>query len=76
MKWSLLKQNKCPKCENDFMQGLETIPAPVTDRTQPNNKMLMHPCGFKIRERRYSQIVNSQITAGIEERLNKEFADS
>lgn len=69
MNWKLLKENKCPKCEKDLISGLET------QIMKNGDKLLLHPCGFKIRERRYSEIVNNQVTANIEDRLNKEFED-
>lgn len=65
MKWSNLKKNKCPQCDKDFMIGL--IRAPFI-----NNPLLQHPCGFKIRERRYSQIVTSQVTKELEKQLEEE----
>lgn len=69
MKWSNLKINKCPQCDKDFMLGLTTIPNPDPIKGQ----LLLHKCGFKISERRYTQIVSSQITAGLEKELEGEY---
>jgi hypothetical protein len=65
MKWSNLKQNKCPKCDKDFMIGLKQEGRSLCT-------IFIHPCGFKIRELRWSQIVNNQITQDLEDKWNKE----
>lgn len=69
MKWSNLKQNNCPKCDKDLMRGVEQ------QITRNGDKILLHPCGFKIRENRMMQIVSSQITTGLEEKLDKEYGE-
>lgn len=62
MKWVNLKQNKCPKC------GADLATAYI-----PDTRIFECSCGFKIRELRFSQIVNSQITAGLEKSLDDEY---
>lgn len=62
MKWSNLKKNKCPKCNKDFTWG-----------GFENPKIITCGCGFAIREKRFSEIVNSQINAQIEEELEDEY---
>ena len=62
MKWSNLKQNKCPKCDKAF--GFPAF---------QKNGFIQCDCGFIIREKRYSEIVSSQINQNIEDRLNAEF---
>lgn len=68
LKWSNLKINKCPNCGKDFVTGLTTVP-------KNGQQLLIHKCGFKIYERRYSQIVNSQVTADLERKLIEEQED-
>lgn len=67
MKWQNLKQNKCPKCERDIWRGLE-----VSDIIGTFDRMMRHSCGFQIRESKYRQIVNSQITAELEKKWDAE----
>lgn len=62
MKWINLKQNKCPKCDKDFSYS-----------SFQQKGLITCSCGFAIREVRYSQIVNSQVTQDIEDRLNREY---
>lgn len=62
MKWSNLKKNKCPKCDKDFTWG-----------SFENPSIIICGCGFAIREKRFSEIVSSQINQNIEDRLNEEF---
>lgn len=50
------------------MLDLMTVPS----GDQMVGQLFIHGCGFRIRERRYSQIVNSQITAHLEEQLQRE----
>ena len=76
MNWKLLKENKCPQCEKDFAFNLVTI---INYRRTPDDKpvtMHMHGCGFKISERRYAQIVNSQVTASLEKEWEKEMQEN
>lgn len=61
MIWSNLKINKCPKCNRDFVKGLET-----QILANGRDKMLVHYCGFQIRESRYSQIVTSQVIVDLD----------
>lgn len=73
MKWINLKLNICPKCNKDFTKGLmqETRGDFLSDK--PAELFLWHKgCGFTIREKRYKQIVVSQITADLERRLEQE----
>lgn len=63
MKWSNLKQNKCPKCDKSIYG------AGVKDTGQ----MIIHPCGFYISYKRFSKIVNTQINQDIEDKLDEEF---
>ena len=61
MKWFNLKRNKCPKCNKDFLDGLVTVVG-----------VLIHePCGFKIRESRYQEIVSSMVKKDVD----REFVD-
>lgn len=55
MNWNNLQLNKCPNCDKDFVFGLATYPS------KEYGQVLTHPCGFKISERRYSQIVSNQV---------------
>jgi hypothetical protein len=64
--WNNLKMNFCPNCDKDFV-GATRI------ENTPQDKILIHKCGFKIRERVFSRIVNSMITKELEESLNKEY---
>lgn len=66
MKWSNLKENKCPKCNKDLMDGGSR------SINEKNEKILNHVCGFKIRESRMTQIVTSQITAQLEAEMDSE----
>lgn len=60
MKWFNLKDNKCPKCGKDFTKGLETYN--FLENTI-EIKVLSHPCGFKISEQRYKEIVSSMLSS-------------
>ena len=64
LNWYNLKKNKCPKCNKDFAFDLTAL-----------DGMLIHKCQFRIREIRYSQIVNSQITSELEKKLLEEQED-
>jgi hypothetical protein len=65
MKWSNLKKNACPKCDKDWAYDIvEAIISGVS--------YLKHGCGFMIRQARYSQIVNSQVTTDLERKLQQE----
>jgi len=62
MNWFNLKKNKCPKCDRDFINGLVTVAG-----------MLIHePCGFKIRESRYQEIVSSMVNKDMDKWLDEE----
>ena len=50
MKWWNLKNNKCPKCNKDFVMGLTVV-----------GDLYAHECGFKIRKQRYEEIVNDML---------------
>jgi hypothetical protein len=57
LKWYLLKQNKCPQCGDDF------------DINNVNsNLMIWCPCGFRISEDRYKQIVTEMVNKEIDNR--------
>lgn len=63
MKWYLLKENKCPKCEKDLMDGLD-----IQERYDKNRvlyKLLIHPCEFMIKESTFQKITSSQITENL-----------
>lgn len=60
MKWHNLKNNRCPKCNIDFLKGLT-----VESNNQPT--MFTHKCGFKISEQKY---------LGITTKLNNENINS
>lgn len=60
MKWYNLLKNKCPKCNKDFMKGLK-----VESNMQPST--FHHPCGFKITEQRYKEIVADMTIKNINE---------
>jgi len=61
MKWYNLKQNKCPKCDK-----------PIASYHFYPGEIVKYPCGFTIRVKKWSEIVNSQITKDLEDKLNKE----
>jgi len=61
MKWFNLKQNKCPQCDKLFGFLSFNVKGLVTC-----------PCGFKIRENRYTEIVNSQITRDLEKKWDED----
>lgn len=63
MKWKNLKQNKCPKCDKAF--GLPAFALKGYIQCSKG-------CGFIIREKRYSEIVNSQINAALEQKWDDE----
>lgn len=65
MKWFNLKKNKCPQCDKVFGFSSFRVKGLVTC-----------DCGFKIRESRYSEIVNSQITKDLENKWNNEFEEN
>lgn len=54
MKWINLKNNKCPQCNKDFMKGMAFV-----------NSTFYHPCGFRILETRYKEIVESIVVRGL-----------
>lgn len=61
MNWNNLKQNKCPSCDKPFKYS-----------SFQQKGFITCSCGFTIREKRYSEIVNSQITKDLEDKWNKE----
>ena len=61
LNWHAMKFNICPKCGKDFARGLTTLSGYA-------DQMMVHPCGFKIRESKYRKIVSGQITREIEEK--------
>lgn len=66
LEWRRLKQNECPKCkktwgDNEFTKEVGYVSC---------------SCGFRISIRRLSEIVNSQVTKGLEEKWNREQEES
>lgn len=61
MNWLNLKQNKCPKCFKEI-SGYHFFPGNI----------MKHPCGFTISVKRFSEIVNNQVTAGLNEKYEEE----
>lgn len=57
MKWQNLKNNKCPQCGKDVIK----YPFNYT----PFNDMLEHPCGFKISQKRFSEIVSGMVSGNL-----------
>ena len=57
MKWSNLKQNKCPQCDK-LIAGYHFFPGNI----------VKHPCGFVISVKRWSEILNSQVNEEIDEK--------
>lgn len=55
MKWSNLKENKCPKCNKDWVFDLEL-----------RDGIMAHTCGFKIRESKYKEILSDRVNADID----------
>lgn len=66
MNWQNLKINKCPKCNADF--GYLAYSEP--------NFITCPKCKFRISHKRFSELVNAQVTADIEERLDREYEDT
>lgn len=64
LNWHKLKSNRCPKCNKDFVKGLEITEGGKIYHMiagDMSDKMMHHPCGFMITESRYKEIVESQI---------------
>lgn len=64
LKWSNLKISRCPKCNRDFLKGLEITEGGTLDSMESGDmtgKMMMHPCGFMITEQRYLEIVSGMV---------------
>ncbi len=61
MKWSNLQKNTCPQCDKKFGYSSFQVPGLITC-----------DCGFKIREKRYAEIVNSRITSLLESKWDQE----
>ena len=68
MKWNNLKNNKCPQCNKDFMKGLETKKINSSEMSALSNAggnitainvLMVHPCGFKITDQSYKEIVSN-----------------
>jgi len=58
MKWQMLKKNRCPQCMKDlaWSQGFEDL----------ENHFSCN-CGFKISEKRFREIVDSQINEELQD---------
>lgn len=61
LNWWNLKKNRCPQCGKDWAFDLTAV-----------DGILAHGCGFKIRESRYKEIVNNQVSADLEAQLEAE----
>ncbi len=72
LNWKNLKENKCPQCDRDFTVGMSMEFRQDFLSEKPAEKFITHKCGFAVSERQYSQVVNSQITAELEEKWNNE----
>jgi len=66
MNWQNLKKNKCPQCNKDVVR--------YPFNYVPFKDMLEHPCGFKITQKRFSQIVSGMVEEDLSthERVDKE----
>jgi len=62
MKWKNLKENKCPQCDKSF--GYKAFSQRLG--------YIVCDCGFKISNKRFSEIVNSQVNQDIEKELENE----
>ena len=62
MKWSNLKINKCPQCDKPF----DAMSFSSTGRISCFN------CHYIISQKRFSEIVNSQIMANLERKWDEE----
>ncbi len=62
LKWRNLKENKCPKCDEDL--------APVYDES---TDMFVSKCGFKITQTKFLSITRNMITQELEDKWNKEY---
>lgn len=63
MNWDNLKENKCPQCGKDFVGSSERYKNAAGDFIIKHNS-----CGFRINERKYSQIVSGQINRELKEK--------
>lgn len=75
MKWINLKNNKCPQCNKDFMKGLETHKIKSDQVSALSNAggnvtainvLMVHPCGFKITDQKYKEIVSNMTNQQLE----------
>lgn len=55
MNWHALRMNCCPQCGEDFIEGMR-----VGGSLNWDEQMLIHQCGFKIRQSKYDQIVKKE----------------
>ena len=60
MKWVLLKQNKCPSCGKLLQYSSDKI-----DNSGGVGEMFYCACGFKIHERKFTEIVNSMVNSDL-----------
>ena len=66
LNWNNLRVNLCPQCGKDFNQGLKI--APKRDMvTNIVDNLMSHPCGFRIRESKFSKLVADKTNAGLED---------
>ena len=66
MKWSNLKQNKCPNCNKSWS---------TTWGIKFENGVIICKCGFKISEKKMSEIVSDKVDREILENLEQEVLD-
>lgn len=64
MKWSNLKNNKCPKCNKDWLRMGNAIFA---------EHFITCKCGFKISEKRMTEIVSDKVNQEILENMEQEY---
>lgn len=60
LNWQNLQENKCPSCGKDFVGNSKKI---LLKNGEPGIEHII--CGFQISERKYAQIVSSQINQSL-----------
>ena len=61
LKWKNLKANKCPDCGKDWLVGWNAC---------FENGMIICKCGFKISQKRMTEVVSDQVSHEI---MNQEY---
>lgn len=71
MKWENLKKNKCPQCNKDLLKGMgsEVIRG---SSGREFGRTITHPCGFKISDRKFNEIVSGMVCDQLERNAPKE----